>query len=494
MLLNAATDPWVMVADAGGRVREVSLAAALAGADRWECLAGEPPVAAAVLRLLTAVLLDATGGPRDHDDWARWWHDGLPLDLISGYLHEQQERMHLHSGSAPFLQDPGLADRVGVKSVGELAPHLPTGQNPVIYSDTTDLGGPNPARFTQAQALRWLVSFHQFSRTGMWANAAGSGPTPGRAGVLLDRLLAIPTAPTLARTLLLNTPTGPVSGRPPWRAGAPVHGRPPRDLIELLTWQTRHVRLLPDDDGMVTRLLVAVDPGIDPVVPRGVIAALDPHITAVEADGATEGWALLGYDPNVASWRATTALGTATRGARMVRALEERAETIGRTPVRIEAVGLAVESKAKYVSWMRESVPVSVHGTAHLRNAVRIAETMADACSSALVTVRQEAGLQAPRAMREQRARAVAAAQRSYWTRLERPGTDLSEELERAADEDIRSRLVDGWLRRAASAAHSALDSCTASLPAAPRYAAARATGHRAITRTTAALAGEVRP
>jgi CRISPR system Cascade subunit CasA len=484
MHLNAATDPWVLVADANGRTHEASLASLLAGAHRWAGLAGEPPVAAAVLRLLVAVVLDATGGPRDDAEWAQWWHQGLPADRLVNYLEAHKDRMQLHAAVAPFLQDAGTPERVGVKSVAELAPHLPTGQNPVIYSDTTDLNGPNPARFTQAEALRWLVAFHQFARTGMWANVAGSGPAPGRAGILLDRLLAIPTGPTLAHTLLLNTPTGTVSGRPPWRAESAVHGRPPRDVIELLTWQTRHVRLLPDDDGMVTRLLVATDPRIDPAVPRAVIAALDPHVIAVEAQRATEGWTLVRYDPHMATWRAAAVLGSAASGARMVQALAARTETIGRTPVRIEATGLAVESKAKYVSWMRESAPVALRSTTHMRAAVRTAEALADACADAVVTAWQAAGVLPSRPPRDRHTRAVQAAQRAYWPGLERYGTDLSEHLEEADDEDARTRLLAGWLRRAASTAHLALDSCTTALPTAPRYAAARAKGHRVITRT----------
>lgn len=491
MQLNAATDPWIMVTDASGQTSEASMAAVLADAGQWSGLAGEPPVAAAVLRLLVAVVLDATGGPRDDAEWERWWNEGLPVHSISAYLDRHRERMHLHSTSSPFLQDAGTPERVGVKSVAELAPHLPTGQNPVIYSDSTDLNGPNPARFTQAEALRWLVAFHQFARTGMWANAAGSGPASGRAGILLDRLLAIPTGPTLAHTLILNLPTGTAVGRPPWRADVPVHGRPPRDVIELLTWQTRHVKLLPDADGMVTRLLVAVDPGIDPAVPRDVIASLDLHITAVQAPKAAEGWALLGYEPNVATWRAATALGAGASGARMVHALAQRAEVIGTIPVCIETVGLAVEAKSKYVSWMRETLPVAMHTTTHMRSAVLIAETVADACGSALLTAHQDAGLVAANPPREQRARVTQAAQRAFWPKVDRYSVDLSEELERAADEDARAHLLDAWLRQVASAAHDALDSCTTSLPPAPRYAAARARGHRIIRGTVRDLAQE---
>jgi hypothetical protein len=306
----------------------------------------------------------------------------------------------------------------------------------------------------------------------MWANAEGSGPAAGRPSLLLDRLLAVQTGPSLHHTLMLNLPTGDQGGVPPWRSAAAVHDRSARDLVELLTWQTRHVRLLPGSSGQVSELLIAVDPRIDPAVGREVIAAWDPHISCVAnprfdpSKPDSPRWLLVSYDPAVASWRSAAALSSATGGARMVRALRERTEAIGDTPVRVEAIGLACENRAKYVSWVRTSAPVSARGATALERAVQTAEVLGSALGSALVIVRKRVGQLPERPSIDQARQVRDAVARAFWPSLDVAGSELAVMLREAADDQAREALLDGWVSKVAHAAHQALDARTSTLRA----------------------------
>lgn len=478
--LCAATDPWVLVLDRAGRQREATVLSALTDSGH-SVLAGDPPVAVATLRFLIAIVLDATGGPKDEAEWADWWVGGLPITPLRDYLERHADRMHLH-GPHPLLQDPETPVRTGLKSVAELVPHLPTGNNAVIYRHTTGLSGPRPAALTPGEALRWLISFHAHARTGLWPSTAG-GSTPGVPGPLVDKLLTVPAGPDVGRTVMLSLTAdlAPVvrAGLPPWRRGESVSGRAPASVVELLTHTTRHVLLTPGTE-TITSLLVAVDPRVSPSVPRAVVAAWDPHIAATPTDRHQEGWSLAYYDPSKAAWRSAAALSSATAGARAVRDLAGRAAVIGGDPVRIEVFGLGTESGGKYVAWMRASTDVPGPGHADLVAAVHDAEAIAARGGFALLRTRQELGLIADPAPRDARLAASAEFGRAFWAALAVPGAELAANLGEA-DETGREKLRDGWRSRVGHLAHQVLDARLDRFRPTPRTVAAASTGHRVI-------------
>ena len=479
--LCAATDPWVLVLDQAGRQCETTVLSALTD-PRHSALAGDPPVAVATLRFLIAVVLDATGGPKDEARWADWWVGGLPVEPLREYLERHASRMYLH-GSRPFLQDPDTPVKAGMKSVAELAPQWPTGNNAVIYRHATGLSGPRPAAFAPAEALRWLISFHAHARTGMWPSTAG-GPAPGVPGPLVDKLLTVPVGPDVGRTVALSLVPDLAGaargGRPPWRRGEPVLGRAPSSVVELLAHSTRHVLLTPGTEA-VTSLLIAVDPRITPAVPRAVVAAWDPHIAATATDRHPEGWSLARYDPSRAAWRSAAALSAATAGARAVRALAGRAAVIGDDPVRIEVFGLGTEAAGKYVAWMRASTDVPGPGHADLVGAVHDAEAIAVSGGYALFRARRELGMVADSAHREARRAAGVEFGRAFWAALAAPGAELAASLGQT-DEAGREELLDGWRLRAGHLAHRVLDARLGRLRPTLRTVEAATRGHGMIS------------
>ena len=481
---DLVANPWIPVVGSDGKARRVGLADLMDGAATLRAFSGPPPVRIALLRLAVAVLRDALGRDAvDESRWRGWWEAEELPGAVAHYLDEHRGRFDLFDAAHPFLQDPTLrGDRTGVRTAAELAPHLPTGNNATLIHRTTDLDGPNPVRFSTADAACWLVSLHAHTRPGITASRHGAAPgrVSGRAGPLLGRLLAVPDCENLARTLLLNLPRtarDPLD-LPSYRAAAAVRpGREACGPVSLLNWTSRHVLLLPDGPDAVRAVKVAADRDVDPLVPRETQASYDPHLLAAPAATVVNGWTL------AAAAAGRTPLADA---AAIIRHLAEPAPgsvlpaatavAAGHRQVRICVYGLAVESTAKYTDWTVNSVPWVGRGS--IVEAVGTAQLAADAAgaaAAALAWVEDRSANPVSAMGAAIRERAVAA----VWQYLDAPGREVLNRLaERHATDAERTR----WQRLCAQAARSVIDGMS--------YPCAHATvGARAATRLEQALA-----
>lgn len=455
------TRAWIPVLGADGKARRVGLMELMREAAALRAFAGAPPVRVSLLRLAVAVLRDALGTDAvDESAWRGWWDaEQLPGE-VADYLHRHRARFDLFDTDRPFLQDPTLrGDRTAVRSVAELAPHLPTGNNATLLYQTTDLDGANPASFSVADAACWLVSLHAHSRPGMTSSrdAAPPGRLSGRAGPLLGRLVAVPDCENLARTLLLNLPR---AARDPLDVPGYLAARPVRDGAEargpvsLLTWTSRHVLLLPGTADRISAVKLAADPDADPLVPRETQASYDPHLLASPAARVVNGWALaaatLGRTPLADAAVVNKHLNAPAPGSLLPHAAAIAAE---HRHVRMSVYGLAVESTAKFVDWMVTSIPcVGREGLDESIAAARLAAEAAASAASALVMADERAAHLSPASSLALRDHAAAA----VWQYLDAPGRELLNRLsERRATEAEKAR----WQRLCAEAARRAIDS-----------------------------------
>lgn len=256
--------PWIPVMVAGSRV-EVSLVDAVTGAHEIEGLAVDDPLqAVAVLRqVLLPVVLDACGPPPSQEEWADRWETGvLEAGRLRDYLEQWADRFDLFHPQAPFAQVAGLrTDKDETKPVSLLLPALASGNNVPLFSARTEA---TPPALSPAGAARALLSVHCWDTAAIKSGAVGdpqvrAGKTTGNPTGPVGQLgVVVPMGTTLARTLLLNLPILPAGfaadDRPQWRAdpvGPAWWRRPAPGLLDLLTWQSRRVRLVPepDDDG-----------------------------------------------------------------------------------------------------------------------------------------------------------------------------------------------------------------------------------------------------
>lgn len=458
------TQPWIPVIGSDGKSRRLGLIDLFQDAAALRSVAGVPPVRVAVLRLAIAVLRDALGhGAIDEASWQAGWDAGKLLgDAIADYLSQHRDRFDLFSPEHPFLQDPALrGDRTVVRSVAELTPHLPKGNNATLIHRSTDLHGPNPVRFSFADAACWLVSLHAHVRPGSTAarHAAPPGRVSGRAGPLLGRLLAVPDCENLARTLLLNLPRAARDpfDLPAYRAAEPVRtGEEAYGPVSLLTWTSRHVLLLPEEGGTVTAVKLAADQYPDPLLPRGTQASHDPHLLAAPAASVVNGWTLepasrcrtpLADAAVVTRHAASPAPGSVLPAAADAAAVHRS--------VRICVYGLAVESTGKYTDWTVNSIPCISRGSiTAVAGAARLAANAAGTAATALARLDDRFAGQLP-------AHGSAVGDRAseeVWLRLDASGREL---LARLAERRATGAELARWQRLCADAARVVINEVT---------------------------------
>ena len=464
---DLVANAWIPVIGRDGAPCRVGLAELGRRAGSLRAFGGPPPVRIALLRLVVAMLRDSLGpdaiAPQRRRGW--WERECLPREEFETYLRTHAARLRLFDPRRPFLQDARLrGDRTPVKSVAELAPHLPTGNNATLTRRTTDLGGPNPVRFTAAEAACWLVSAHAHTRPGITGTRDGAPPgrISGRGGPLLGRLAVVPECGSLARTLLLNLP-GAARDRldlPAYRCERPVRrAEEVRGPVSLLTWTTRHVLLVPEPDGTVTGVKIAADPEVDPLVPRRTLAAHDPHLLAAagrEPSAAGGGWSLepAATERTALADAAVIARHAAVPAPGSVIPAALAAARVGH-PVRLSVYGLAVESTSKFTGWTVSSLPCVDHGSAAA--AARIARIAAEAAGEAAAQSTGERDRQSGPARRQMiRARTAAA----VWQSLDAQGRVL---LGRIASGDTDPGELARWWACCVRAARAALsESCHA--------------------------------
>ncbi|GIH51613.1 CRISPR system Cascade subunit CasA [Microbispora rosea] len=258
-----------------GALLEVGIERALTEADTFTELVVElaTQVPALLRQVLLPVVADAVGLPADRAEWRRRFEAGAfteaERDRIRAYLAEHGERFQAF-GHAPFAQVGSLEAVSGeTKGAGLLVATEFTGNNVPLFGSRTEA---EPPALTPAEAVRWLVHAHCWDTAAIKTGAKGdskvkAGKTTGNPTGPLGQLgVLIPTGRTLYETLLLNLPVGARSllGTPQWRrpAAGPVWAAAgyPDGLLDLWTWQSRRIRLIPEDTPQgvrVRRVIVA---------------------------------------------------------------------------------------------------------------------------------------------------------------------------------------------------------------------------------------------
>ncbi|WP_083973929.1 type I-E CRISPR-associated protein Cse1/CasA [Herbidospora daliensis] len=216
----------------------------------------------ALLRqLLLPVVMDALGRPADRAQWAKRFEAGRFSDtereLLRSYLEEHRERFDLFSEQAPFAQAAGLrTTKNETKGAALLVATAAFGNNVPLFDNRTEA---NPLAMTPDQGLRWLLHAHCWDTAAIKTGAVGdpavkAGKTTGNpTGPLGSLGVVVPRGQTLYETIMLNLPIGvqPGDDRPRWRRpqpdGSSWNTRHASGLLDLWTWQSRRIRLIPEE-------------------------------------------------------------------------------------------------------------------------------------------------------------------------------------------------------------------------------------------------------
>jgi CRISPR system Cascade subunit CasA len=284
---NLVDDPWIPLNPLDGVTKEFSLLEALLDSDRFKAPAfPAPTLFPAVLRqVLLPVLLDSIGAPATEQEWAARFSRGRFSDAeketIRAYLTRHHDLFDLFSPERPFGQVADLSTAKNeTKSSALLVPAIATGNNVPVFSTLTEA---DTLSLRLAEAVWWLLHTQCWDTAAIKTGAVGDpnakqGKTTGNPTGPLGQLgVIVPTGDTLFATLMLNLPPGPApraEDRPQWRAPALGEAgpegvasprspqwsiRPELGLMDLLTWQSRRIRLFTTDTSegpRVTRVLV----------------------------------------------------------------------------------------------------------------------------------------------------------------------------------------------------------------------------------------------
>lgn len=248
------TEPWLPVRQ-GDRLIEVSLQDALLHADEYQGLEDQSPlVVNALHRFLLAVLHRALVGPRDVGQAAAWFQEGFPVDPLRAYFAEHRNRFDLFSPTAPFYQVPGFGLDLSKRSWTTLTPELNSDNNKVLFDHTITT---HPDPLPPARAARLLIANQ--------ATALSAGKSVFRHTAYAPISTAVTLlvqGTTLRETLCLNlahyTAAAHRRDRAAWEEDSPTVAtlrdaelahRPPVGIVDRYTWQSRAIRLHPEDRG-----------------------------------------------------------------------------------------------------------------------------------------------------------------------------------------------------------------------------------------------------
>lgn len=322
---NLVDEAWVPALRAGEHLpAELSLRQVLREMGEIDRLACDPPIIEpALLRLLLAIVIDAKGDvSRSAIEAGEYEAEGFDLGGIDRYLDVHRDRFDLFDPAMPFAQVAGLATATGtVKPVSLLACTLPAGNGVPLFVPIDD---GDSLTFTPAEAARWLLTCHLFDGGAIKSGAVGdpatkSGKTTGNPPAIGGRFgVTIPEGRTLADTLMVNIPFIPdglaPDDAPWWKREHPTpvwQLRPPKGILDQLTWQSRRIRLEHTTDGIVTGCVIAAGDRSE-----GFTQSMytEPHVTTRYAK-KDDTWRPILYRAGKSAWRDLEALVATQQGS-----------------------------------------------------------------------------------------------------------------------------------------------------------------------------------
>ena len=283
-----------------------------------------PTQEVAILRqLLLPIVLEIFGPVRSEQDWVdrfrRGTFIGRPADreALDAYEEEWRSRFDLFDPVAPFAQVGGLVSTKGeLKTPAVLVPTCATGNNVPLFAAVTEN---DPYSLSLPDAFVWLLHTHCWDTAAIKTGAAGDpavrqGKTTGNpVGALGGLGVVVSGGANLFETLMLNTPIVTDSGqmgRPQWTrspAGPQWRIRPATGLLDLLTWQSRRIRLVPELRGSEMRVVGALVAAGDRLE---MVPGYEPH-TLWRAAPAARGASVVvpaRHRPGRAAWRGLDSL------------------------------------------------------------------------------------------------------------------------------------------------------------------------------------------
>lgn len=252
---NLLYEPWIPCITLEGEPALLSIKDALVKAHTLREIQGETPlVIASIYRLLLAIL-HRVFGPEKRSTWVQLWEEGQwNAGALQNYFNQWEHRFDLFDEERPFFQAPD--DRVRPKSTINLAFHFSSGNNATLFDHSTEEVG---KLLFPHEAVQMLLVTQYFGLAGL------SGLTEKFTdGPLARGIVFIVKGNSLFETLCLNLVRykDGDQDKPCWEMNdpySPVRVKP-LGYLDYLTWQSRRVLLIINENSRVKEMTVA--PGL----------------------------------------------------------------------------------------------------------------------------------------------------------------------------------------------------------------------------------------
>ena len=491
----------------GGRqllgIREV-----LARAPDVAEIRGDSPLVIAALHRLLLAILHRNFPVEDPGQWASLWKrkawDGTVLDE---YLDRWCHRFNLFDGERPFYQVAGLDLDKGGSSARLL---FQADNNPTLFSH---LSTPAPPELTPAEAARLLVGFMAFDVGG--TKTSERGQESAKAAPLNKGAVILPRGGNLFETLMLSLCRYvPEDGDhwdfhrdrdlPAWERDSETRpeDRAPDGYLDLLTWQSRRIRLQPEpgEAGRTVVKNVVIMKGYQPpedfdLHGRETMLAFKRN---PRARSDNDPWPAATFTRDRALWRDSFVLmhsaGGDSQPPEVLNWLSELVaeDVLPRDAVLpVDAFGLN-SSQSKVFFWRHERFPVPLRYLADrnlvdsLKTALELTEETAQGLGGVVWTMAKNVLAPDQRDVDRNSVRTLVnhlGAEQAYWSRLEEPFQLFMQELagDRNEHGEYGDRAIPAWKATLRTTLRNAFQEATQGMERSPRALRAVAIAERYV-------------
>ncbi len=456
-------EPWIpcTMLDRSRSRRPLGLREVLAQAQDIRELGGDSPLEVAALHRLLLAVLHRNFDIGNEQQWGALWENGaFDSGVIDCYFERWRHRFNLFDEDRPFYQVASLDPTKGVSSA-RLFFEPDNGATLFTHVSTSD-----PPSLTPDVSARQLVGYMAFDFGGRKSDPPG---VSANAAPLNNSAVILAKGETLFRTLMLNLcryapedeepwPFNRDEDVPAWERDEETRpeDRRPAGYIDLLTWQSRRIRLQPEtgqDGGTVVKNVVIMKgsqfPNSFELRHTETMLAFSSN---PRARGTQDPWPVVRLTEDRALWRDSHALMSSVQAeSTQPKTLKWLADLAngGIIPysqvIPVDAIGLR-NTQAKVHFWRHERLPLPLAYLKDkqladtLREVLELTETTAQGLDRAMWTMaRRMLAADPDRKLKAEDIRSLSdhlGAARAYWSRLEAPFKQLLVELPDDKDDE----------------------------------------------------------
>ena len=377
---NLIVEPWIPCLMSDDTIKELSLLETLTRAHEIKEITDDSPLVVVSLYRLLLAILHRIFGPKNFEEWKNLWREGFwDEEKLKAYFESEhcRNRFNLFDAERPFYQYPKVTKKGGADSdrlpIETLMQEKATGANATLF-DHSFKG--RETNCPPSVAARYLIARQSFSLAG-----GVSYPFNLSNGLLVKGFSVLAIGENLFQTLALNLIKYPSErlmpfeedddgvslDKPFWEretlqeaAERDKEGTVPRGYLDYLTWQSRRIKVLLDEESQTVKSCQLQQN----FKLKENLNLFDPFKVYVEGE---KGLYALDFNPNKSLWRNSHTIfrqnalpgeiANLSKHLTNISAAISNGEIEGRRRYALSIFGI-VNDQASVEMWARETLPI----------------------------------------------------------------------------------------------------------------------------------------